>query len=306
MAATVIDVHSWTASRGKDANRTYSVTWLVEATAQFDGPGRGLGAAGLPPIGSPWVYGNSTDTWATCRWTTKCRPHNNQQGTNGNFWLVDQVFTNKSEKREKTAPTDNPLNEPPTISGGYNQISQTKQVDKDNNWITNSAFEPFTGDVLQRIIAQPTVTIGMNVATLPLSFIATSINRLNSTPMWGFAARQVRLVDAPWSREYVMTNNGTTAVAFVYYKVTYTFECNFDGWDVPLLDEGLKVLKEGGDSTNPLHFIRATDLGGEKEDQKKLLDGSGSRLPDGDPLVFITPQIEAEANFLALGIPTVI
>jgi len=297
MAAKWEGIHDWVAKRDKKGERVYTLTTLISTDDVNDGPGVVLNEPTLPSPGDPWTYGNTSDAWAVCNWETSCRPHGKQEGTNANYWLVTNQFTNASRKQDRSSQQDNPLTAPYEISGGWNQVARAKSVDKDGNYMTNSAFEPFKGDLLQRNEAQPTVSIKMNLPTVPLDYISVAMNRVNDAPLWGLGARHVRLYDAPWSRQVTDAN-------FVYYTVEYAFECNFNSWDEPLIDQGLKVLREGGDKTNPLHFERANDLGGEKEDDPKLLDGNGSRLAAGASVVYITPEIDLEFNFLLLGIPT--
>lgn len=287
--------------RDKDSHRTYTVDWLVECDDETDGPIEILIANGLPRVGDYYSFYGENDYWAFCKWDMSVTPLHQSQGRGTTAWKVTQRFSTKSDKEDRQQQRENPLNEPPEISGGWNQIARKKHVDRNNKAITNSAKEPVTtDDVLTRNIAQPTVDITMNLADLPLSVISTAINRVNSTSMWGLGPRHIRMVNAPWSRK-VMTNG------FMYYSVTYQFECSFESWDIPFVDQGYKVYIGPDERTedqvnNPLNY--SVPEGVEQDEDPILLDGEGKRLAPGEDVVLITPEIDQEFNFFTLGLPT--
>ena len=287
--------------RDKESHRTYTVDWLVETDDVTDGPINILAATGLPQPGDYYEFYGEYDHWATCKWDMDVQLMHQDQGRGSTAWKVTQRFSTKSDGKERQQQRDNPLNEPPEISGGWNQVARKRHFDKDNKAITNSSKEPITSDdVLTRNIAQPTVDITMNLPDLPLSIIATAINRVNQTAMWGLGPRHVRLYNCPWSRK-IMTNG------FMYYSVTYQFECSFESWDIPFLDQGFKEYVGPEERTekqvaNPLNY--SMPEGVDQDEEPFLLNGEGGRLADGEDVVFIKPQIDSEFNFFALGIPT--
>lgn len=285
---------NWTGSRDKEGHRSYSITWLVYSTTN-EGPEQVGGASGLAAVGSSWAYGADLDVWARCYPNLKIKPVIKREP--GRWWEVEQTFSTKPLTRCQDTEIENPLNEPAEISGSF--VKYTKEITKDRNGdpVESSSHEMFRGSAVEFDDNRPTVSIGMNVLTLPLSTFTPMVDTVNDAALWGLPARRVKLSNVSWERLLYGT-------CTFYYRLNYEFDIRMDGngFDRVLIDEGTKVLKPGGDANDPRDFQVYKDANG--ENTRVLLDGSGRALSDGANPHEITLEYYDESNFLLLGIPT--
>lgn len=299
MSGSVYKTLNWTSNRDKRGYRQYTVTHLVITTADTDSPSDVLlNTTGLPVPGTTWNYGNTPDTQAVCLFERSVSRYKPVEGENGNYWAVVSKFDSTPGATPPGASEDpgGPLLMPFKISGGYDQNEVQEITDRFNQPLVSTSFEPLVGEETMRNYARPTVTIEHNISSDPVGLLEGYMNRVNSVAMWGFQPRCVRMEDAEWSKE--MMANGV-----YYYNVKYTFVVQYGTWDSDILDEGRKVLKPGGDITNPAHFeLVKAGLGDDKNPDPVMLDsntGLQTQVPH-----FLTFEIDLEANFLLLGIPS--
>ncbi len=294
MSATAKGHLNWNMTRDKDGHRTYKITWLVKVTSTLDGPEVVMGAAGLPVIGSSWIFGNDNDVWAKCWPTMSVKVVLTKEP--GYYFVVEQTFTTKPLSRCQDDSIEDPLLEPDRLSGSF--VKYTKEVGKDRNGVViqSSSFERFRGSEVEFDDNRPTVTVEKNLATLPLSTFAPMIDTVNDAALWGLGARKIKLSNASWQRLLHGTCN-------FYYTVAYEFDIDDkeDGHDRKIEDIGTKVLMPGGDKTNPNDFQVYDEVKG--SDTRIPLDGNGSARLDSTP-VYVNVEYYPESNFLTLGIPT--
>lgn len=299
MSGTVYKTLNWTASRNKKGYRQYSVTHLVRTNSDTDSPSDVLlNTTGLPTPGTTWNYGNTPDASAVCLFERSVSRYKPTEGENGVYWAVISKFdaVPGATPPGSSEEPGGPLLMPFVITGGFDQMESQQEVDKNGNPIVSTSFEPLFGEATTRNFALPTVSIEHNISTNPVDYVKSYMNRVNSTAMWGFGTREIRMNDAEWSKEMM-------ASGVYYYRVKYTFTCRYSGWDQEILDEGRKVLKDGGDITNPAHFeLAKAGLGDDKNPDPVMLD-SATGLQTQTPH-WLTFQIDDEANFLLLGIPS--
>jgi hypothetical protein len=289
MATVFMGTHSWQGSRDAEGHRHYTVVSRVEGTAN-DGPASVLTTPGLPIPGQMWAFGEDFDIWAWCRYETEVEPES--QGEPNFFWKVTNHFSTKppegrARQHDPDSRREDPLLEPPKISGGFNKKTVEITHDRFGRAIRTSSHEPVRGPEVEFDESHPTVTIEFNTLTLDLPLYSYMRDTVNDRDLWGMPKRTVRLADISWERRY-------WANSFVYYSVKFVFEANARGWDRTLVDEGTKVLSgkwvtTSGqertwqlvningtitpDKTNPAHFIRFKDPQGEST--RVVLDGDG-------------------------------
>ena len=113
------EIREWSAQRDQEGHRDYELTWLVNTGDDTAGPASALNATGLAVIGSSWNFSgfNDTDQYALCLPKASARRHGNRT-TRGRLWLVKQHFTTRPSVRCQDNNVENPLQEPPKISGG--------------------------------------------------------------------------------------------------------------------------------------------------------------------------------------------
>jgi hypothetical protein len=298
----------WQLDRQEDGHRNYTLEQRIETDNYDYSPIQVLALAtesayfgGIPERGDYWTFG-SNDLWAFATGEMDLKPEF-LDGDQSYFWKATSKFSTvpNDASGSGTGGAENPTLDIPKISGGSEMVRVVKSVDKDGNALVNSAHEPLLGDGVERDRALPTVTIENNTNSNPMTVGQNALNKVNSVAMWGFGLRCVKLTDFSW--EKIILTDG-----YVYYRASYTFTIDPSNWDTPILDEGTKVLIEGGDENNPGDFRRATAEGtDEKESKPVLLDGNGNRLGVGQNPAFLTYQIDEEHNHLLLpGVPAVL
>lgn len=292
MVMTVKERVGWDGKRTKDGHRTYHIDWLAVSTSTADGPAQAFAASGLAAVGSTWSFGNDVDAWAFCLPQMDVKPVVKKEP--GYWWNIRQYFSTLPMERCQDASIENPLNEPDRISGSFTKTTKEAQFDRNGDPILTSSHERITGKAVERDYNKPTVVIEKTLATLPLSTYAPMIDTVNDATLWGLSARKIKLNNATWRRRLY-------GVCTYYYIVKYDFEIDYNTFDVTVLDEGTKVLVEGGTVTNPRHFKAKTDAEGNPV--KVLLDGNGAEWDGTGSPGTIDIEKYPESNFLLLGIP---
>lgn len=258
--------------RDKDGYRIYRLRNRVE-TLRTDGPLTALSAAGLPLPGAAWIFNGEGDIWAGCKQDANVTPDQWHDGEHSGFWIVEQVFSNRGDsKRCKETQIDNPLLEPPRISGTFTKYTEEAFLNRFGAPIRNSAHEQIRGSAVEFDANRPQIKIEQNLASLDLSLLCQMIDRVNDNPLWGLPRRTIKLSNATWEPKYY-------GQCFKYYTLGLEFDINFETFDRILLDEGTKVLNGqwnpttgnwdlkningvAPDQNNPTHFIRFTDRKG--------------------------------------------
>lgn len=299
MAAFVKGLVGQSSSRDEEGHRTYTVDLHVKTTDPLDGPQIVMSCPDLYQPGDVYDCDNDLDSWAFCTPELSCRIHRDEnEGEPTLDWIVTQTFTTKPRKRCQETSIENPLLEPYTISGDF--VHQTKEMVKDRfgNPLNYTNHEQIRGSQVERKYSYPTINIGINFSVIPFSTYVLLINRLNDATLWGVPRRCIRLSDVKWERLLY-------GVCFYYYKTTYTFEVNIDGFDEEIQNVGTTVLKEGGNVENPKDFTPYKDPLTD-ENGVALLGLDGKAIDDIADAVYLKPEIEKEGNLLLLGIPIVL
>ena len=292
MAACVptlnLGFYRWWGSRDSDGYREWHIVHkvFVLAAGLLDGPANALATPGLPAVGSTWAFGGDIDTDCVCKRDAIVTPM--VDGEASSFFLVEQIFTNKPAdkclNRVGTGagtgnPSNDPLLEPPILSGGFTKYTEEKQYDRYGFAITNSAHERLRGPTVEFDSSRVTLRIQINEANLDLELKSQLIDTVNSETLWGFTARKIKLSNISWEQKY-------TGSCVCYYQVSYEFEASRTGFDREALDEGTKALRGQWNKTtgawdligtpsqsDPRDFIRIHDFNGNL--MRVVLDGSG-------------------------------
>ena len=297
MTAQAVGIRKWGLSSNRNSTRTYELVWLVVTTEEADGPAVVRNASGLAVPGSYWDFGNDEDIWAFCTHEKSVERWGVVDGEIGIWWLVTQVFTTDigSFSRCSELEFDNPLAEPARVSGGYVRYIKEATHDKDGNLLLMSSGERMKGEPVEVDEGRPTVQIGINSATLPLTTFTDFRGKLNNATLWGLPPRCVKLADVIWRRFFYGT-------CTYYYQIDYTFDIKLDTWNRFIPDKGTQVLIDSGNRTNFKHFKKARDIFGEPIEV--YLDGEGNQALTEAGVFIHEKKIEKERNLLLLGIPT--
>lgn len=297
--------------------RNYQVTHLVEVGAD-DGPANVRLTVGLPLPGSFWLFGDDSDDWVWCRSGMQIQP---QLPMGGNrHYTVEQLFSNKPEKRCKDTPIEDPLLEPQKISGSFQKYQEEAAYDRFGAPVANSAHELFHGPKVEFDKNRLSITIQQNLLNHATPLVKSMMDTVNAYTLWGMPPRTVKLSGGGFERKFY-------GQCYLYYTRTLEFEVDGRTFDRDLLDEGTKVLNghwdpvgrwrldpidgEDPDPNNPSHFIRFKDFN--NENTRVVLDGRGkpadvgigsaSLGTNGGGPGNIHVEKYDESDFLLLGIP---
>lgn len=323
MGAIVLGRINWGLRYEKDYHRDYGVTWLVETESPEDGPAIVVNAAGLPSPGSVWQQGNDYDPWAYCwpDWTVE--PVVDKEPNC--LWEVSQTFSTKPLNRCVEQQFQNPLSEPPKLSGGWSKITEEMRLDRHGKPVMSSSHETIRGSYLEFDENRPNAQIEYNTLYFPLSFYTPYMNVVNDAPIWGFEKRCVKLGHFSWQRQVF----GTCSF---YYTVRVEIEVNRKTFDRDIPDVGHRVLMGYSPSTkvkpklnpeapdpseaaffgvkikdNPANFEPWASKDNDKLGQV-FLKGDGTPVLSGnmEDVAKIHVEKYEEANFYLLGLPPVL
>lgn len=335
MSASVLGKADWGLTRDKDGYRDYHIIYLIETTSTQDGPQTVLFTPGIPSVGSVWAFGNDLDDWVwavpdTRIYTVKRGGPNDPT----NYWILEQTFTNRPQWRCQDTNIENPLLEPPRLSGSYVKYVEEKRKGMDGKYFRSSSHELITGADVEFDSNRPTVTIEITSLTLPLGTITSMVDTVNDANLWGLSPRKIKLSNVSWRRLL-------WGVCTFYYVVTLEFDVNFQTFDRVVADMGTRELRRDilktinpntGNPYTPLDTVTKWTT----PDNKTITFPTGTRLMDipqafdlirdksgfplgwhhlngrgqiwypdsGDPPGEITLKYYPESNFLLLGIPT--
>lgn len=321
LASGVNPVVEASVSWDKNSDRTYQVTYLVEVDPG-DGPGTAANCPGLPTPYNWYINGNDQDLYAWCYWAqevTQCGPSSKNEPPQ--FYQVKKTFSSKPEDLERCRQlqVEDPLLEPPKISGNFQKYTEEAVYDLYGTAITYSSWERIRGPQNEWDKNRISIKVEQPCASpyqgyqLP----ATMVDCVNVFPMWGFPPRTIKLSSAPWEKKYY-------GPCIPYYVRTLEFDVRysllntgiFETWDRYILDESTKVLSgqwqgtvaagnlewvptPGANPQNPTHFIKSADVPGNL--QKIVLNGAG--LPAGvlapTSAIFMSIQFNNTGNPLS-------
>ena len=281
--------------RDEDGHRTYNITWKLETDNDLDGPAMLYTYWPLPAVGSPYSLDNDYDPWAFCTPEATIAPAPSiGEGDPVTVIHVTQTWTTKPMNRCNTATIDNPLLEPYQLSGDFVHEQREASIDRFGEPLLHPNFQPITGPLVETKYSYPSINITFNSPVLPLSTYVLLINKVNDAPLWNLPVRTIRFIDAKWERLLY-------GVCFYYYRTTYTFEFDIEGFDPKIPAAGSTYLREGGNPNLPADFIPAQANG---ENVDVMLKADGSLATTTEEQFVQTRQVAKQGNLLLLGVPT--
>jgi hypothetical protein len=296
--------------------------WLYENTpdpwAWCDGADDCVGAEG-----------NTRETFYDHTFTFSTRPRGQRQGGKDS----------KGEKQKcANLNIENPLAEPPGTSGGFVRGTVEATRDRFNEPIRYTSFEPITGPQAEFDESHFTVTVTQNVPNLQLSLVSSMKDHVSDAPLWDLPARCWKLSEFSWERKLY-------GVCFFYYTRRFMFEGKtrpqlsvngeatgvlLSGWDREVPDWSNKCLNGHWDRTitagtgcrwvldnfadgttpdftKPAHYdlIPAPKGGGNIRAYLSTSSRGQPAVSEAD-IHKLTIEYHRQANFLQLGIPTVL
>lgn len=269
----------WSSTRDGEGNREYRIVFRVESDDPLDGPAVVRQTPGLFITGSSWAWDNDSDPWAFCLPIDSIK-----QVEEGELvWDVEQVFSSKplppGQQRCNDQQIEDPLMEPPKISGGSTKYSEEAPYDRFGQPICSSSWEPIRGQVNEWDANRSSIRIEVNVMSFAQVMIALSMRDcVNMFPIWGYAARCVKLSNVNWERKYY-------GLCYAYYTVVMDFDTNSLTFDRDIMDEGHKCLKGHWDGATGQFYLDDIGEGANRRSPHPQNPSDFIRIPDreGNP-----------------------
>lgn len=293
---------NWSMQRDADGHRNYVIVFRVQVdNPGEDGPHTALYfTPGLPTPGDPWLHNNDLDLWAHCTKEVSVAEHQDKPGAPVKFFDLTFRFTTRPDKVCQDAEIEDPLLEPPKISGGSIKYTEEATHDRFGALLLTSSHELIRGPQVEFDHGRDQVRISHVVPILQWALCTSMRDTVNGYTLWGFPRRCVKLSDFTWDILY-------RGKCQVYYRRNYVFDISYkfnpftglieSGFDRTVADEGTKALNgkynqerqweliningEAPNPNNPHHFKRYTDPSGNM--QRVLLNGAG--IPAGAVVV---------------------
>lgn len=257
-------------SQGIKRERTYKRVFDVLTDDPRTGGFAVRAALGIV-IGDPYQLGvDGVDAWAegdTGAFATSIRAA--VSSDDGRTWRAEVDYGPYDPET-----TTSPLDEPEEVSWDGVTFEVPVDYDADGTAIVNSAGDPYDPPVI-REDDRPVLTIVRNELEFDPDLSDLYRGSTNSATFFGRAAGTVKMLPIRaqrlWSAN-LQLNNG------FYWRVTYTFHINKDGWKKKLLDQGYQEVVSG----NRKKIL----VDGLPVSSPQLLNGSGAKLAVGGTPVY--------------------
>jgi hypothetical protein len=292
-------------TESEDGHRTYDVLWNVTTDAKTDGPLTVRAYPGLPQrMSDSYAFGSETDTAAICIGRDPRLKKTGEDGSWRNWDVTVKYSTNLGSTRDpSTPPTDDPLTEPPIIETYTSKGKKAILSDIFNRIISSSAQEPY--DPVPEIDdTHYLLRIIKNQSDIYPAMYPFYRDAVNSDAFFGCPPNTVK-VETPGA----ITKLYRTVDDQPYYRVTWEFAINMDGWDLKLYDYGMYRLIGATWDPNLGRYVGGArevlrDIHGVELTSPALLDGNaGVLLPGLDPILRPPYHVYRRMPFSWLGLP---
>lgn len=256
---------SRTYSVDNDNNHSYVYQYRVEVDSYAEDLQNIASAPGIS-------IGDSLGTYA------KCTSINVEQSSeDGSVWSVSISFGKVDP--EKTA---NPVDRLPKKTWTTQPYQKLFSKTIDNKPILNSAKDPFN-EPIEGDDSRVTLQFTRNEATFNEELAYAYRDAVNSDKFANQKPGTVKVMGIQANRQFDSQYG-------YYYEVTYNFQVNKNGWDVPVLDQGFNFINLMGEKEKIM-------LNNQPVNEPQLLNGDGLKLIDGAPAVFLKFRIYAHLPF---------
>jgi hypothetical protein len=290
-------------TENEEGHRSYDVLWNVVTDAKTDGPVTIRAHPGLPQrMVNSYAFGSETDTAAIC---IGVDPKLKEVGESWRRWDVTVKYsTLAGSTRDPQEPPDDPLTEPPIIETYTTKGKRPILSDFNNRLIASSAHEPF--DPIPEVDdTHYNLRIIKNQSDIYPAMYPFYRDAVNSDAFFGCPPDTVK-VETPGA----ITKLYRAVDDQPYYRVTWEFAINMDGWQLRLFDYGMYRIIGG--ALNPATGVVTggarevlRDIHGVELTSPALLNGLGGVLPPGGTPVVLNPPflVYRRMPFSWLGLP---
>ncbi|HEV7281058.1 MAG TPA: hypothetical protein VGN57_12710 [Pirellulaceae bacterium] len=280
---------------GTRNKREYTTVWRVYTNDINDQAQTVCDSVYLPAYGAPYSFGYDFYSYSTL--TDKSADLEDEESS-FKVWLVTCKYSTEEKEKCSEDTIENPLQEPPKVSYGKQNITEAVQKDKNDKPILNKAGEPFE-QAVERTLSLRTISITRNESSFDEENAADFENTVNSSSIWGKEKGTVlcESITAEGPNYY--------GSCLKYWTVTYEFVVKKDGWKRKILNAGFKHFE----SASSDELVIAKD--GDDEVTKPVLlkeDGTRQKEKDEDGVLiphYLEFEIEEERPFSSLGLPDI-
>ena len=315
MAIHSVEAISSELTVGKGLSRTYSTTFQI--ISDFPAaPETVVTDSRLPQYGEPYVFFDESDIWAFCneiqhRTDPRKRVKMPEYGP-GDMQIHTVVTTHRTQSDESPRGTrsrqESPLDDPPEISGSFTPFRRRTRNDKDRNPIQNSA-KVIPEDGVEVDDAWDTLRVAINTPSIDLALRGNARGAVNSEPIWGLAARQVKLMAWNWQilqrgeLEYVR-NSFEFLISYEEFPTTNVHKGPTDavGFYHLFHDTGFGYWPGGVDADPLGEYTTIGTIEGDNFEGKLASDGD-KLTPQTDDPGWLIYAVEKEVDFNEFGIP---
>lgn len=277
-----------TGGKNEKGQRIYTQMWDVYCDSSNDGPKTIMDHASIPQIGDPYAFGSEVDPGAILVnvGLSRFSPPSLASGSSV-LWRwqlkLDYKVADPAEGDE------NPLLRPVEIRGGAALFVNQTTKDKDGNVMKNAATEALPPTDIDDAMFE--VEFVRNESSSPASFIPSYINHINSFTIWGGDVHTWKCQDIRYEKK--------TEGIYTYWQVTYRFRYNPDSYVLQRVNEGFNY--KDGSTLKPILLSDKT-----KPSEPFKLTAAGAQASDTADPNYLDFDVYEEANFSALGLPSVI
>ncbi len=305
MASNIVSVTElWngrSAGEQASAEREYERVFQVLTNDNLIAGGIVTLATGIPRRWDPNITALESDVGAVCR-----DVHAEQDQDDPTVWKVTAKFSSKAgghDQKNKDHPDQqdkNPTARPAIIEWRMEMFQRAimepppgvvKLPDQPDALI-NSASDYF--DPPPEIDdARPTLVITRNENDFDDTIATIFCNAINKDSFWGYPPLKWKCQGIQSTREY--------EEGMFFYKVIYTFQYRYDGWNLRILDQGYNELLPGGGTKAITDLANGTPIA-----TPTLLDGNGKKLgplSEGFVVVFREFAVYRAVDFIGLHLP---
>lgn len=220
------------ASEDRNGVRKYNFTARIITNALM-GPRAVLNDPLTPALFSPYGPSELGESDSSA----KCISRKIKQDSDGELtWELDLEFSSDSEAQGKE---ENPLDELPRYSLQWETRDKVIEQDLDGEPIVNTVGDLFTDPPYTEEEDLPVMVVTRNEASLPVALAMDYKNKVNSDEFYGAEPGKVKL-KAITTGELQVQND------VEFYKVTYEFVFNPDGWQPEILNRGHRAKNADG------------------------------------------------------------
>jgi hypothetical protein len=248
MVGRIIGRRVWGGKRDEQGHREYKLTLRIETEDPLDGPAIVQQTPDTPVPGSLWILGNDIDLFAWCHLDMDIKAV--VEGEPNTQWDVTWTFSTKPLSKGgdfkgcNGQQMEDPLTIPPRISGSSVRYSEAATKDRKGKPILTYSGELITGQEVEFDRNRSQIVIEQNVLSLQQNLCESLRDKVNSSTLWGYPRRCVKMSDFRFERKYYGT-------CYIYFTRIFTFDIMLKpdyqllggGFDREIISEGRLCLR---------------------------------------------------------------